>query len=43
MIKSFKHKGLNRFFRADDPSLLDRKQCNRIGRLFVLKMVMVMM
>jgi len=33
MIKGFKHKGLSRFFREDNPSLLDRKQCDRISRI----------
>ena len=33
MIKTFRHKGLERFFVHDDPSLLNLKQCDRIGRM----------
>ncbi len=33
MIKSFKHKGLERFFRHDDRSGLNAQHCDRIGRL----------
>ncbi len=33
MIKSFKHKGLERFFQHDDQSGLNAQHCARIGRL----------
>ena len=33
MIKSFKHKGLARFFMENDKSLLNAKHCERISRL----------
>ena len=33
MIKSFKHKGLGRFFQHDDRSGLNAQHCDRIGRL----------
>lgn len=33
MIKSFKHKGLEKFFRHNDRSGLSAQHCDRIGRL----------
>jgi proteic killer suppression protein len=33
MIKSFKHKGLEKFFRNNDRSGLNAQHCDRIGRL----------
>ena len=33
MIKSFKHKGLEKFFRHNDRSGLNAQHCDRIGRL----------
>lgn len=33
MIKSFKHKGLKRFFIYDDHSLLNSNYCERISRV----------
>jgi proteic killer suppression protein len=33
MIRSFKHKGLERFFTKSDRSGIDAKQAGRIGRL----------
>jgi proteic killer suppression protein len=33
MIQSFKHKGLELFFTADNRRLLNAKHCNRIARL----------
>ncbi len=33
MIKTFKHKGLRRFFEDDDGKLLNAKHCDRISRI----------
>lgn len=33
MIKSFKHKGLKKFFVEDDRSLLNAKYCERLARI----------